>query len=80
MTDNGVTCRMSRSGDVWDDAAIESFFASLEPERIARRVYRTRVRPGPAFDCIERLHNSRRRHSTIRCVSPLEFELITVSA
>ena len=42
MTDNGVTCSMSRSGNVWDNAAMESFFSSLKTERIARKTYRTR--------------------------------------
>ena len=42
MTDNGVTCSMSRSGNVWDNAAMESFFSSLKTERIARKIYRTR--------------------------------------
>ena len=34
MADNGVTCSMSRSGNVWDNAAMESFFSSLKTERI----------------------------------------------
>ncbi len=42
MADNGVTCSMSRSGNVWDNAAMESFFSSLKTERIARKTYRTR--------------------------------------
>jgi len=42
MTGNGVICSMSRSGNVWDNAAMESFFSSLKTERIARKIYRTR--------------------------------------
>jgi transposase InsO family protein len=42
MADNGVDCSMSRSGNVWDNAAAESFFSSLEIEWIGRTVYRTR--------------------------------------
>lgn len=42
MTENGVTCSMSRSGNVWDNAAMESFFSSLKTERTARKTYRTR--------------------------------------
>ncbi len=34
MADNGVVCSMSRSGNVWDNAAMESFFTSLKTERI----------------------------------------------
>ncbi len=42
MADNGVACSMSRSGNVWDNAAMESFFSSLKTERIRGKVYRTR--------------------------------------
>ena len=42
MDHNGVTCSMSRSGNVWDNAAAESFFSSLKIERVKRKVYRTR--------------------------------------
>jgi putative transposase len=37
MTDHGVVCSMSRSGNVWDNAAMESFFSSLKTERTARK-------------------------------------------
>jgi len=40
--DHGITCSMSRSGNVWDNAAMESFFSSLKTERTARKVYRAR--------------------------------------
>jgi len=33
MADNGVVCSMSRSGNVWDNAATESFFSSLTPQQ-----------------------------------------------
>ena len=66
MADHGVTCSMSRSGNVWDNAAMESFFSSLKTERIARRIYRTRDEArADVFDYIERFYNTRRRHSTI---------------
>ena len=42
LADNGVICSMSRSGNVWDNAAMESFFSSLKTERTARKTYRTR--------------------------------------
>jgi putative transposase len=42
MADNGVTCSMSRSGNVWDNAAMESFFSTLKTERTARKLYRSR--------------------------------------
>jgi transposase InsO family protein len=42
MADSGLVCNMSRSGNVWDNAAMESFFSSLKTERIERKTYRTR--------------------------------------
>jgi transposase InsO family protein len=41
MADHGVVCSMSRSGNVWDNAAMESFFSSLKTERSVRKRYRT---------------------------------------
>jgi putative transposase len=75
MTDHGITCSMSRSGNVWDNAAMESFFSSLKTERTARKVYRTRDDArADVFDYIERFYNPRRRHSTLGYMSPVEFE------
>lgn len=55
MADNGITCSMSRSGNVWDNAAMESFFSSLRTERIKSKVYRTRDEArADLFDYIER--------------------------
>lgn len=36
LHNQGITCSMSRKGDVWDDAAMESFFLSLKHERVSR--------------------------------------------
>ena len=75
MADNGVSCSMSRSGNVWDNAAMESFFSSLKTERIARKVYRTRDQAkADVFDYIERFYNPRRRHSTLGYLSLIDFE------
>ncbi len=75
MADNGVTCSMSRSGNVWDNAAMESFFSSLKTERVHGKVYRTRdAARADVFDYIERFYNTIRRHSTIGYISPVEFE------
>ncbi len=74
MSGNGVRCSMSRSGNVWDNAAMESFFSSLKTERVARKVYRTRDQArADVFDYIERFYNTTRRHSTIGYLSPVEF-------
>src|SRR5947207_1441528 len=75
MIDHGVVCSMSRSGNVWDNATMESFFSSLKTERTARKVYRTRDEAkADVFDYIERFYNPKRRHSTIGYLSPMEFE------
>ena len=72
MADNGVACSMSRSGNVWDNAAMESFFSSLKTERIGKKVYRSRdAARADVFDYIERFYNPVRRHSTIGYLSPL---------
>ena len=75
LDDNGVNCSMSRSGNVWDNAAMESFFSTLKTERTARKVYRTRAHAkADVFDYIERFYNPKRRHSTLGYLSPIEFE------
>jgi len=75
MADHGITCSMSRSGNVWDNAAMESFFSSLKTELTARKVYRTRDDArADVFDYVERFYNPRRRHSTLGYLSPVEFE------
>jgi putative transposase len=74
MADNGGLCSMSQSGNVWDNAAMESFFSSLKTERIGKKVYRTRDSArADVFDYVERFYNPVRRHSTIGYVSPVEF-------
>jgi putative transposase len=76
LADNGVTCSMSRSGNVWDNAAMESFFASLKTERTVCKTYRTRDQArADVFDYIERFYNAVRRHSTLGYLSPIEFEM-----
>ena len=75
IADHGIICSKSRSGNVWDNAAMESFFSSLKTERTARKLYRTRDQAkADVFDYIERFYNAKRRHSTIGYLSPMEFE------
>ncbi len=72
---HGITCSMSKLGDVWDNAAMESFFSSLKIERIRGRVYRSRDEArADVFDYIERFYNPKRRHSTLGYLSPVDFE------
>lgn len=72
---HGITCSMSRRGNCWDNAAMESFFSTLKTERLGRRRYRTRDElRADVFDYIERFYNPKRRHSTIGYISPIQFE------
>jgi putative transposase len=76
MADNNVTCSMSRFGNVWDNAAMESFFSSLKTELIGKKIYRSRDQAkAEIYDYIERFYNPTRRHSTLGYLSPMDFEL-----
>jgi putative transposase len=75
MADNGIICSMSRSGNVWDNAAMESDLLVAQ-DRAHRQqdvsdTYEARI---DVFDYIERFYNSKRRHSTIGYLSPMEFD------
>lgn len=66
---------MSRSGNVLDNAAMESFLSSLKTERTASKTYRSRDEAkADVFDYIERFYNPKRRHSTVDYMSAMEFE------
>ena len=76
LVEQGITCSMSRAGEVWDNSAMESFFSTLKIERVNRRgIYKTRKEAkADVFDYIECFYNPKRRHSTIGYVSPVVFE------
>ncbi len=77
----GIVCSMSRRGDCWDNAVIESFFATLKLEMIFRRTFRTRREARQAiFKYIETFYNRQRRHSYLGYVSPVEFEELAKNA
>ena len=66
---------MGSTGDRFDDAMAESFFASLETELIDRSSWQTRADARLAvFDYIEAFYNPQRRHSALGYLSPAEFE------
>lgn len=72
---NGITCSMSRKGECLDNAAMESFFHSLKTERTHHHRYGTRDEARQSvFEYIEAFYNTRRRHSYLNYLSPLEFE------
>ena len=70
----GMRCSMSRKGNCWDNAPIESFFNSLKNERVHGSRYRTRDEARvDVFQYIEAFYNRTRRHSTLGQISPHRF-------
>ena len=72
----GITASMSRKGDCYDNAPMESFFHTLKTERVHHRQYATRAEAQrDVFAYIEGFYNRTRRHSAIGYISPIEMEL-----
>jgi transposase InsO family protein len=71
----GAVCSMSRKGNCWDNAPVESFFGSLKRELVHRVRFTTRQEARSAiFDWIEVWYNRQRRHSSLGNQSPERFE------
>jgi putative transposase len=74
---NRITCSMSRKGDCWDNAVMESFFATLKTELIYRERFLTREdAKSKIFKYIEMFYNRKRRHLSLDYKSPVEFEMM----
>ena len=72
---HGITCSMSRRADCWDNAQMESFFASLKKELVHGADFATRAQARTAIvEYIEVFYNNQRRHSSLGYVSPAEYE------
>ena len=66
---------MSRKGNCWDNAVVESFFSTLKTELVDGKVYRSRSEArADIFEYIEIWYNRQRRHSSLGYLSPTEFE------
>jgi len=66
---------MSRKGDCWDNAVMESFFHTMKTEHTYFERYQSRVEArSKLFDYIEVFYNRQRKHSTLGYKSPLAFE------
>ena len=77
----GVTQSFSRAGDCWDNAVVESFFATLKREEVPPRGYGSRVEArSRLFHFLEVTYNRQRRHSTLGYRTPVEFEELTRDA
>jgi putative transposase len=69
----GITCSMSRRGNCYDNAAMESWFSTLKAE-LGERFETNAAAKEQLFEYIEVFYNQQRRHSAIGYVSPAEFE------
>jgi putative transposase len=77
--DAGIAMSMGSKGDCFDNAAAESFFATLKKELVHRHSWPSRQKLRSAvFDYIESFYNRERRHSTLGYLSPEEFEKIYI--
>jgi putative transposase len=76
LTTARLAVSMSRRGDCWDNAVMESFFATLKTELVHDARWATRTAATAALATyIEGWYNRRRRHSTLDYLSPAEYEL-----
>ena len=75
LSEERITCSMSRRGNCWDNAPMESFFASLKKELIHDEDYATRAEARASiFEYIEAFYNRVRRHSSLGYSAPAEYE------
>lgn len=66
---------MSRRGDCWDNAPVESFFATLKKELVYRTLWNNLGEArAEVFEYIEVFYNRKRRHTTIGSMSPADYE------
>jgi transposase InsO family protein len=73
LADHGITCSMSRRGNCYDNAAMESWFSTLKSE-LGERFENHGTAKEQLFDYIEVFYNQQRRHSVLGYISPAEFE------
>ena len=67
---------MSRKGDCWDNAVAESFFSTLKTELVGNDIYTSHAAATRAIgNYIDGFYNTRRRHSYLGYISPIEFEI-----
>lgn len=73
----GLLASMSRRGNCYDNAAMESFWSTLKLELVYRRCFETRAQArAQIFDYIEAFYNRQRAHSALAYLSPVDFELL----
>jgi len=75
LAEYGLIPSMSRKGNCWDNACVESFFGTLKRELVYHRHYATRDEAKEEiFEYIEVFYNRQRGHSTLGYHSPAEYE------
>lgn len=75
LKDNKAVCSMSRKGNCWDNACVESFFGSLKNEWVKGKIYKTfDDAKKDIFKYIEVFYNRKRRHASLGYVSPAVYE------
>ena len=81
LTEHGIVCSMSRKGNCWDNAPMESFFHTLKTELVHHRDSLTRDEARrDIFEYIEVFYNRQRRHSALGYLSPAQFEVTALAA
>jgi len=70
----GMICSMSRAGDCWDNAMVESFFATLKTEAEHTTWPSRTAAQAEIAEFVEGWYNRRRRHSALGALSPVDFE------
>jgi len=80
LANRGIIPSMSRKGDCWDNAPMESFFHTLKVELVHHRDYRTREEArGDIIEYMEMFYNWQRRHSSLDYATPMEYERVPLA-
>ena len=75
LTQHGLTASMSRKGNCYDNAFIESFFSTLKYELVYHHRFASFTQARTAiFDYLETFYNRIRLHSSLDYLSPIKFE------
>ena len=75
LREQNIQASMSKKGDCYDNALIESFWGTLKNECFQEEIYRTRKEAKTAlFDYIEIFYNRKRKHSSLGYLSPSDYE------
>jgi putative transposase len=75
LRQHNIQISMSRKGDCYDNAPMESFWGTLKEEGVGQEIFQSRKEAKTAiFDYIEVFYNRKRKHSSLGYLSPVDFE------